>query len=311
MESSESAEIVLSMDDLLCKILAGLPLASLRLFKSVCKRWFSLITDPTFDALCTRTPNADHPKGLLFQLQSSSSVLVYVPFQFKQLDAPPPTRLIRFAYATNSQRYMAVWQSCNSLLLNVVYWRGAIHWLSHLHVYHFSLDDADFIHVQDHTALYGGARDRLVVSRDCLLIARMLGPLRMNVYEMNENGDYRSGWSVKYHVNLAPTPPAADANFRVVSVVLGEREEDSFLVLKMEVTGTGSMLLRYDFVSDTLHQLYDLTRIQLREVQFCSFFFAPSLVAAVLVRFKLLLSLCLYVFGFKNVLELLHKISSF
>ncbi|MFS7909179.1 putative F-box-like domain superfamily protein [Helianthus anomalus] len=117
MESSESAEIVLSMDDLLCKILVGLPLASLRLFKSVWKRWFSLITDPSFNALHTRTPNADHPKGLLFQLQSSSSVLVYVPFQFKQLDAPPPTRLIRFAYATNSQRYMAVWQSCNGLLL--------------------------------------------------------------------------------------------------------------------------------------------------------------------------------------------------
>ncbi|MFS7909191.1 hypothetical protein Hanom_Chr01g00091831 [Helianthus anomalus] len=123
----------------------------------------------------------------------------------------------------------------------------------------------------------------------------MLEPLRMNVYEMNTNGDYRSGWSVKYLVNLAPATPATD----------------SFLVLKMEVTGTRSMLLRYDFVSDTFHQLYDLTRIQLRETQFCSFFFAPSLVAAVLVRFKLLLSLCLYVFGFKNVFELLHKISSF
>ncbi|KAM0053648.1 hypothetical protein Hdeb2414_s0007g00261841 [Helianthus debilis subsp. tardiflorus] len=220
MESSESAEIVLSMDDLLCKILAGLPLASLRLFKSVWKRWFSLITDPTFNALRTRTPNADHPKGLLFQLQSSSSVLVFVPFQFKQLDAPPPTRLIRFAYATNSQRYMAVW--------NVVYWRSAIHWLSRLHVYHFCLDDADFIHVQDHTPLYGGAPDRLVVSRDCLLIARMLEPLRMNVYEMNTNGDYRSGWSVKYHVNLAPAPPAATADFRVVSVVLGKEKRIRF-----------------------------------------------------------------------------------
>ncbi|MFS8026610.1 putative F-box associated interaction domain-containing protein [Helianthus anomalus] len=260
---------------------------------------------------------------------------------------PPPTRLIRFSYATNSQRYMAVWQSCNGLLLcndrpdklyvynpiinqckllplphvwvpnralkaiaiafdstisqhyklvyarqdftrsgrpvhvemyssetgvwracertfqlksfvafdrNVVYWRGAIHWLSRLHVYHFSLDDADFI--------------TLVVSRDCLLIARMLQPLQMNVYEMNKNGDYRSGWSVNYHVNLAPAPSsaAADVDFRVVSVVLGEKEEDSFLVLKMEVTGTGSMLLRHDFVLNTFHQLYDLTRIQLREM---------------------------------------------
>ncbi|MFS7909178.1 hypothetical protein Hanom_Chr01g00091681 [Helianthus anomalus] len=184
-----------------------------------------------------------------------------------------------------------VWRACERTFQlisfvafdrNVVYWRGAIHWLSRLHVYHFSLEDADFILVQDHTALYSGARDRLVVSRDCLLIARMLEPLRMNVYEMNTNGDYRSGWSIKYHVNLAPAPPAAaDADFRVVSVVLGEREEDSFLVLKMEVTGTGSMLLRNDFVSNTFHQLYDLTRIQLRETKFCSFFFAPSLVAAV------------------------------
>ncbi|MFS7909190.1 hypothetical protein Hanom_Chr01g00091821 [Helianthus anomalus] len=71
------------------------------------------MTDPTFNALRTRTPNADHPKGLLCQLQSSSSVLVYVPFQ---LDAPP-TRLIRFPYVTNSQQYMDVWLPCNGLLL--------------------------------------------------------------------------------------------------------------------------------------------------------------------------------------------------
>uniref|UniRef100_A0A251UBZ1 Putative F-box domain-containing protein n=1 Tax=Helianthus annuus TaxID=4232 RepID=A0A251UBZ1_HELAN len=49
-----SAHRVCSIEDLLSKILAGLPLGSLRLSKSVCKRWLHLITGPSFNLLRSR-----------------------------------------------------------------------------------------------------------------------------------------------------------------------------------------------------------------------------------------------------------------
>ncbi|XP_076885651.1 F-box protein At5g07610-like [Bidens hawaiensis] len=158
-----------------------------------------------------------------------------------------------------------------------VYWRGALHWLSRLHVYHFDAKNPRFIHVKDHRALCGityGALDKLVVSRDCLLLVRLLQPLKkLSVYEMNNEHDYSAGWSVKYHVSLEPS-----VYFHVLSLVLGERDEDSFLVL--EVTGK-NMLLRYNIVANTFHQLCDLTWVQLCDTRFYSYFFTPSLVADV------------------------------
>ncbi|KAK1426552.1 hypothetical protein QVD17_15227 [Tagetes erecta] len=165
-----------------------------------------------------------------------------------------------------------------------VYWRDAIHWLSRIHVFHFSLKDMDNPLVEDHRTLYGiryGGHDKLLVSRDCLLLVKMLPHQIMNVYE---SINHYSGWSLKYQVNLEPAPAPPLVDFNLLSLVIGETEEDSFLVL--QVTGTGtrscSMLLRFNIISKTFHHLCDLTQFHLRytlKPYSSSFFFTPSLVA--------------------------------
>ncbi|KAD4983113.1 hypothetical protein E3N88_19784 [Mikania micrantha] len=37
----------------------------------------------------------------------------------------------------------------------VVYWHGAIHWLSRVHVYHLSLDEENILQAENHVDLYG------------------------------------------------------------------------------------------------------------------------------------------------------------
>ncbi|KAJ0726937.1 putative F-box domain-containing protein [Helianthus annuus] len=360
-ESRSSTDTVCSIDDLLRKILVGLPLSSLHMCKSVCKRWFSLITDPTF------CPNkTDHPCGLFLQLQSPSAEFAYVP-----LFRHPPlikTTIFPFHHPKKPQ-HIEVWQSCNGLLLcydhpdklyvynptinqfkllplhhvwkpynifdnsmalafdpalshhykllyhvrkdddvthvyveiyssetctwraydktfssvsfvafdhSAVYWRGAIHWLSHRAVYHFSLEDIDnphFIQVENHKTMHAyGGYDKLLVSRDCLLLVMMLQPLMVDVYEV-ENDCY-SGWCLKYYVDLEFVGNFPGPEVDVLAIVLGDREEDSFLVLEVP----GIMLVKYNIMSKTFYQLCNLIRIQILPTKFCSFLFTPSLV---------------------------------
>ncbi|KAK9051052.1 hypothetical protein SSX86_027678 [Deinandra increscens subsp. villosa] len=362
---------VCSNDDLLSMILSNLPLISLRLFKSVCKRWLNLITgDPVLHALRTKNPNADHPRGLIFSIQNSHSELAYVPLAPKTTTKNHSlitTTTIPFYQIISSS--IKVMQSCNGLLLcqdppckfyvynptinrykllplpnsfrphglliymalaydpafsphykviypqedfprqvhvevyssetgswracaqtfsissfapfdrRAVYWGGAIHWLSRTHVYHFGLldmENPDFIKVEDHEALYGvsyTSRDRLFVSRDCLLLVRMLPrPLRdqMNVYEMN--ADY-SGWSVKYHVSFESDSSFVKPRVNLLAVVVGERVDDSFLVLEVN----GVALIQYNIISKTIDRLCDVTPIQLCVINFCGYLYTPSL----------------------------------
>ncbi|GKB21280.1 retrotransposon-related protein [Tanacetum coccineum] len=61
-----SANVVLSNDDLLTKILLLLPAFSLLLYKSVSKQWLSIITCPTFNLRHSQTSNIDPPSGLFW-----------------------------------------------------------------------------------------------------------------------------------------------------------------------------------------------------------------------------------------------------
>ncbi|KAL8268971.1 hypothetical protein R6Q59_002769 [Mikania micrantha] len=116
-EVCTSAHKVLSDDDLLSKILAVLLLSSLRLSKSVCKRWSYLVTDQYFNWFRSRSPTADHPCGLFLRLkQPPPFIFAYLPLR----TSPPPSPLIRTTssplYQTKSTCIELV-QSCNGLLL--------------------------------------------------------------------------------------------------------------------------------------------------------------------------------------------------
>ncbi|MFS8028733.1 hypothetical protein Hanom_Chr16g01513861 [Helianthus anomalus] len=105
------------------------------------------------------------------------------------------------------------------------------------------MDNPHFIQVENHKTIDGityGRYDKLLVLRDCLLLVVMLQPLQVDV----------------------------------LAIVLGDREEDSFLVLEVP----GIMLVKYNIMSKTFYQLCNLTRIQILPTKVCSFLFTPSLV---------------------------------
>ena len=102
----------------------------------------------------------------------------------------------------------------------------------------------------------------LVESRDCLLFIDII-PLSMefDVYEMYR---YYSGWLLKYHVDLNPVtkefPDMTDfffirplPLFVIHCLVLGEKEEDAYIVLELP-----GKAIRYNVLLNTYQKLCDL-----------------------------------------------------
>ncbi|XP_076937268.1 F-box protein At5g07610-like [Bidens hawaiensis] len=109
-KASPSKHIVESNDDLLTEILLRLPLVSLHEFKSVSKRWCTLITNPYLILRRSRNPS-DPSSGLFFRIWNSSE------YYFVPLDTRIPVPLILpFALSLNSSK-VKIMQSCNGLLL--------------------------------------------------------------------------------------------------------------------------------------------------------------------------------------------------
>ncbi|GKA72831.1 granule-bound starch synthase [Tanacetum coccineum] len=133
---------------------------------------------------------------------------------------------------------------------NGIYWNGAIHWLYIGESFHVKLDIADhpvLTKIQTPflcTIKSGAFLDRkLFKSHDTLLLLckDYVCSRHLNIYEM-KNGYFV--WSVKYIVNLddmmRPYPtwskPTNWSCDDMLSIILGERDEDSFVVI--ELSGT-------------------------------------------------------------------------
>ncbi|XP_019191717.1 PREDICTED: F-box protein At5g07610-like [Ipomoea nil] len=111
--SSESAELVSSIDDLLLQILLLLPIRSLIRFKCGSKHWLSLITNPRFSLL--RNPNP--AIGLFFHRRDFHINPEYDYIHFDtQSQTNPPFKKLRFT-EENSISTICILQSCNGLLL--------------------------------------------------------------------------------------------------------------------------------------------------------------------------------------------------
>ncbi|GJS93256.1 F-box protein-like protein isoform X1 [Tanacetum coccineum] len=109
-----SVHAVVSDDDLLNEILVKLPVISLVLFKSVSKRWLSLIKSPTFIKRRSRILNIDPPSGLFILHNWKHGLYRFVP-----LDIRIQSRLentFKTEYGSNSGN-ATVLQSCNGLFL--------------------------------------------------------------------------------------------------------------------------------------------------------------------------------------------------
>ncbi|GJW55040.1 F-box protein-like protein isoform X1 [Tanacetum coccineum] len=99
-------------DDLLIEILLRLPVFSLLLFKSVCKRWLSLIINPSFGL--RRIPTFDPPCGLLLRAWFGKT------YDFLSLDTRSPYKqsALKTPFTFRSElQHVDILQSSNGLLL--------------------------------------------------------------------------------------------------------------------------------------------------------------------------------------------------
>ncbi|GJZ56103.1 granule-bound starch synthase [Tanacetum coccineum] len=155
---------------------------------------------------------------------------------------------------------------------NGIYWNGAIHWLNIHEPFHVKLDIVDHpvlknIQIPLPLTVEGQVhRDRKLFKShvSLLLLCKDYDCSRhLKIYEMKN--EY-SVWSVKYSVNLddmmRPYPtwrmPTKWCCRDMLSIVLGERDEDSFMVI--ELSGN---ILQYKFGLETVSGLFYLGRVVL------------------------------------------------
>ncbi|XP_052180730.1 F-box protein At5g07610-like [Diospyros lotus] len=102
-------------DDLITEILRRLPAKSLLRFRSVSKRWFSLISHPDFTVLWTKS-NCNSTSGLFLRSLSHSSTPT---FHYIPLNSPNPNQpnFTSLDFVPDQPQGIDIIQSCNGLLL--------------------------------------------------------------------------------------------------------------------------------------------------------------------------------------------------
>ncbi|KAK1408795.1 hypothetical protein QVD17_40846 [Tagetes erecta] len=145
-----------------------------------------------------------------------------------------------------------------------VYGHNAIHWMSFPNRLVYLKLDEELVRYVDidtpDTTIYGTILDEfLAESCDGMLLVVRCRFRRLNVYEIKK--DY-SEWCVKYHVDLEEVirvypnmVTRLGLHFIVQSLVVGEKEEDSFVVLELP-----GKLIQYKFLLKTISQLCDFTK---------------------------------------------------
>ncbi|GJW05026.1 hypothetical protein Tco_1563882 [Tanacetum coccineum] len=172
---------------------------------------------------------------------------------------------------------------------SAIYWNGALHWLEteNRQLTHYRLNIEDHEHpiittIQipqrgiNFLASYGYMDQILILikiphllhlegklfeSRGCLLLVYRddIGSREFTIYDMMK---VCSIWSVRYRVDtdefMTPLPEGWSNRYTVWSIVLGEREDDSFLVINLS-----RKVVQYNLISMTLHEIYDIGSNQL------------------------------------------------
>ncbi|GJR42321.1 hypothetical protein Tco_1310424 [Tanacetum coccineum] len=172
---------------------------------------------------------------------------------------------------------------------NAIYWNDALHWLGNENrqLTHYRLNIEDHEHPiittiqipqqgMNFLASYGYIDPMLILikiphllhlegklfeSRGCLLLVCRddIGSSGFTIYDMMK-GFYV--WSVRYHVDtdefMNSLPEGWLIRSTIWSIILREREDDSFLVISLSVK-----VIQYNLISQTLYEIYDCGSNQL------------------------------------------------
>ncbi|GKE45457.1 hypothetical protein Tco_1472741, partial [Tanacetum coccineum] len=123
-------------------------------------------------------------------------------------------------------------------------------------------------------------------SRGCLLLVCRddIGSREFTIYEMMKGCPV---WSVRYFVNtkdfMNPLPKGWSIRATVWSIGLGEKEEDSFLVINLS-----GKVVKYNLISKTINEIFDIGSNQMDDDN--DEFILPLLVNPNLYKFILSLA---------------------
>ncbi|GJY51146.1 F-box protein-like protein isoform X1 [Tanacetum coccineum] len=140
-----------------------------------------------------------------------------------------------------------------------IYWNNAIHWLDNEPL-HFKLDILNEHPIITKIQLPVTVDKKMPLSRKlfesrgCLLLLGVdhNNSQQFNIYEMS---NVSSEWSVKYNLNFDDNIILWPMKFSydVWCIVLGEREEDSFIVMELD-----KKIVEYKIMSKNFLELYDM-----------------------------------------------------
>ncbi|GKC71647.1 retrovirus-related pol polyprotein from transposon TNT 1-94, partial [Tanacetum coccineum] len=238
---------VLTNDDLLIKIFIRLPILCIHLFTYILKQWLKILKSPAFTLKRSQIRCLDSPAGLFVNHIRSS-----FDCDFVSLDPIINSRkyTIEKSFTLGSTKEadkVKILQSCNGLILCTGLRRHAFDY-----VYNPSsnllkiLPEPDYANVDSNVYGCAGLRDDFGFSE-------------FTIYEMMKGS---SVWSVRYHVDtddfMTLLPEGWSIRSTVWSIVLGEREDDSFLVINLS-----GKVVEYNLISKNLRELYDMGSNQL------------------------------------------------
>ncbi|GKA06408.1 hypothetical protein Tco_0685632 [Tanacetum coccineum] len=290
------AHAVVTNDDLLTEILIRLPILCMYLFTSISKQWRRILTSLDFTRDRSQIHNLDPPTGLFVSHITYPFKCDFVSLD-SRFQSKKGTVENSFALAsTEVVEIVKIVQSCNGLLLCIGPGWPACYYIYNPSTNLFKmLPPPDYSHADSPFYISVGLRmafdptkslNYKVVHAGCTsshidiqtyyletgnwrLCREWMGTLSITrdyiscreftIYKMRKGC---SVWSVRYLVNtddfMNPLPEGWSIWSTVRSIILGEREEDSFLVINLS-----RKVVEYNLISKTLHEIYDIGSNQL------------------------------------------------
>ncbi|GJX94326.1 F-box protein-like protein [Tanacetum coccineum] len=246
---------VLTNDDLLIEILIRLPILCMYLFTSVSKQWRRILTSPHFTGTRSQIHNLDPHAGLFVRHNRYPFKCDFVPLDSRFESRKGNVENSFTLASTETVENVKIVQSCNGLLLCT-----GPGWPSCNYVYNPStnlfkmLPPPDYSHAD--SPFYTSAGLRMAFDPTKSLNYKVV---HFTIFEMRKGCFV---WSVRYLVNtddfMNPLPEGWLIWSIVWSIVLGEREEDSCLVINLS-----GKVVECNLISKTLHEIYDIGSNQL------------------------------------------------